>query len=169
MAHFTNRYDFTVTNNRSVHTPACHTMQTIVHFKVSKYKGGCQGVKEMRFRGDTLLTGVLLFERGANRSAEGVSIWSLTCEICLSRAFPSSRAYRETTDGWVCTDYAAPHQPEHGARIMQVHSHHCSHNSAERRGTPRRRACSWNSTDPGSAGLCWPLRALVVPGKMRVY
>lgn len=49
-------------------------MQTIVRFKASKYKGGCQGVKEMRFSGDTLLTGVLLFERGANRSADGVSI-----------------------------------------------------------------------------------------------
>lgn len=37
-------------------------------------KGGCQGVKEMRLSGDTLLTGVLLLESGANRSADGVSI-----------------------------------------------------------------------------------------------
>lgn len=55
-----------------------------------------QGVKEMRFRGETRLTGVLLFDSGANRSVDGVSIWSLTWEICLSRAFPSSRAYRHS-------------------------------------------------------------------------
>lgn len=58
----------------------------------------CQGVKEMRFRGDTLLTGVVLIESGAKRSAEGVSTGSLTCEICLNRAFPSSRAYRVTAN-----------------------------------------------------------------------
>lgn len=46
----------------------------IVHFKASEEEGECQGVKEIRFSGDTLLTGVLLLERGANRSADGVSI-----------------------------------------------------------------------------------------------
>lgn len=61
-------------------------------FQGNKQEGKCQGVKEIRFSGDTLLTGVLLLESGANRSADGVSIWSLTCEICLNRAFPSSRA-----------------------------------------------------------------------------
>ena len=55
-------------------------------------RGGVfQGVKEDRLRGDTLLTGVLLLESGANRSAEGDV--SRTWEICLSRALPSSRAY----------------------------------------------------------------------------
>lgn len=53
-----------------------------------------------------------------------------------------------------------------GDPMMQGHSRHCSRNSVGRRGTPRRRACSWNSTDPGSVGLCWPQRAPVVP-KMR--
>lgn len=37
-------------------------------------KGGCQGVKEMRLSGDTLLTGVLLLDSGVNRSVDGVSI-----------------------------------------------------------------------------------------------
>lgn len=44
----------------------------IVHVETSKW--ACQGVKEMRFSGDTLLTGVLLFASGANRSADGASI-----------------------------------------------------------------------------------------------
>lgn len=46
----------------------------------------------MRFRGDTRLTGVLLFEMGAKSCAAGGSVWSLTWEICLSRDLPSSRA-----------------------------------------------------------------------------
>lgn len=56
----------------------------------------CQGVKEMRFRGDTLLTGVLLLEMGAKSCAAGGSVWSRTCEICLSRDLPSSRACKVT-------------------------------------------------------------------------
>lgn len=51
-----------------------HRIQKNVHFEASEEEGKCQGVKEMRFSGDTLLTGVLLFESGANRSADGVSI-----------------------------------------------------------------------------------------------
>lgn len=46
----------------------------IVHVKAREWESRCQGVKEMRLSGDTLLTGVLLFESGANRSADGVSI-----------------------------------------------------------------------------------------------
>lgn len=112
----------------------------------------------MRLSGDTLLTGVLLLESGANRSADGVSIWSLTCEICLSRAFPSSRAYGQS-DNQHCFHGAAPA----GGRVTQAHLHRCSRSTAGRRGTPRRRACFWNSTDPGTAGLCSPRRAQAVP------
>lgn len=50
-----------------------------------------------------------------------------------------------------------------GSWTTQVNSHRCSRNIAERRGRPRRRACFWNSTDPGSAELCSPQHAPVVP------
>lgn len=73
----------------------CPTNRTItgpvLQWTASDGSSVCHGVKEMRFRGDTLLAGVLL-ESGANRSVDGVSIWSRTCEICLNKAFPSSRA-----------------------------------------------------------------------------
>lgn len=61
---------------KSVKQPSVFKPQDtqIVRFKASEEEGECQGVKEMRFSGDTLLTGVLLLERGANRSADGVSI-----------------------------------------------------------------------------------------------
>lgn len=121
-------------------------------------KGGCQGVKEMRLSGDTLLTGVLLLESGANRSVDGVSIWSLTCEICLNRAFPSSRAYKQSDR--VSTVSTVPHQRAMG---KQAFLHRCSRNIAERRETPRRRACFWNSTDPGTAELCSPQHAPIAP------
>lgn len=42
-------------------------------------------------------------------------------------------------------------------------SRRCSRSSAERTETPRRTACSSGSTDPGSAALCSPRRAPVVP------
>lgn len=48
-------------------------MDTVVHFNASENEGRCQGVKEMRFSGETLLAGVL-FESGARKSADGVSI-----------------------------------------------------------------------------------------------
>lgn len=53
---------------------SCHKIDKLSIFFKPMKKSWCQGVNEMRFRGDTLLTGVLLFESGANRSAEGVSI-----------------------------------------------------------------------------------------------
>lgn len=56
-------------------------------------KVSCQGVKEDKSRGDTLLMGVLLEESGPNRSVVEDSVWSLTWEICRSRALPSSRAW----------------------------------------------------------------------------
>lgn len=61
---------------KSVKPPSvCKPQDTqIVHFKAREEEGERQGVKEMRFSGDTLRTGVLLLERGANRSADGVSI-----------------------------------------------------------------------------------------------
>lgn len=131
----------------------------IVHFNYCEN----HGVKEIRFRGDTLLTGVLLLERVPNGSAEGVSIWSLTCEICLSRAFPSSRAYRaikqklsvimdfKTDDHWLL---------EHS---------HWSRSSAEHKGPPRHRACFWNNTDPDTAELCSPPHAPVVPDREKIH
>lgn len=39
----------------------------------------------------------------------------------------------------------------------------CNRSSAERTATPLRRVCSWNSTDPGTAGPCSPRRAPTVP------
>lgn len=158
---FINRCSFNITSQNMSH------VANNCPFKVSEHKGGCQGVNEMRFSGDTLLTGVLLFESGANRSADGVSIWSLTCEICLNSAFPSSRAYKQSDRHHHLALHRTPHQLEQDARITQAHLHHYSRNSVERRGTPHCRAYSWSSTDPSTAGLCSPQHAPVVPGKMR--
>ena len=58
--------------------------------------GESHGVKEDRLSGDTLLMGVLLSESETNSSPDGVSVWSRTWEICLRRAFPSSRAWGPT-------------------------------------------------------------------------
>lgn len=136
-------------------------MQKTLILQQMNRAGGCQGVNEMRLSGDTLLTGVLLLESGANRSADGVSIWSLTCEICLSRAFPSSRAYGQS-DNQHCFHSTA----SAGVSMTQAHLHRCSRSIAGRRGTPRHRACFWNSTDPGTAGLCSPRHAPAVPETM---
>lgn len=121
-------------------------------------KGRCQGVKAMRLSGDTLLTGVLLLESGANRSADGVSTWSLTCEICLNRAFPSSRAYKQSDS---CNHFHGTASAGDG--VTQAYLRHCSRNIAGHRETPRRRACFCSSTDPGTAELCSPRHAPVVP------
>lgn len=58
-----------------------------------------------------------------------------------------------------------PHQP--AAAQHKVNLHRCSRSIAGRRGRPRRRACFWNSTDPGSAELCSPRHAPVVPERRR--
>lgn len=50
-----------------------------------------------------------------------------------------------------------------GSTTTQANLHRCNHNIAERRGTPHRRACFWNSTDPGTAELYSLQRAPVVP------
>lgn len=56
-----------------------------------------------------------------------------------------------------------PFPRHHNSWTTQVNLHRCSRNIAERRGRPHRRACFWNSTDPGTAELCSPQHAPVVP------
>lgn len=147
-----------------------HRIQTIVHFKADEYKGGLSGCKrdEVQWR---------------HPPDWSVVVWEWSEQICWWRldlisdlwdlSQQSLSLFASLQAEWppplVSTTYTPPHRLEHGARIMQVHLRHCSRNSAERRGTPRRRACSWNSTDPGTAGLCWPQHAPVVPGMMRFY